>query len=243
MNYGHLIFEILGLFSYSVISTIIYPQITQAVAAGKSREAGQLTQTDQNLSALLTIPLALGAFVFHRELISLIYERGMFDAAASLETASIFRWYTLSLPFQGFALLVCQCFYAHKDTVSTVICSMISVLVNVVLNLTLSRVWQAQGLAIATTISAIVQAALLYWFMKRKLRRMEIQLSRKKLLMITVFSAISVAAARGVYLWLYHSLGWMSLLCLVISVLIAVILYLLLLKLGKIEELSYLKRG
>ena len=65
----------------------------------------------------------------------------------------IFLCYLIGVPLQGLVLFVAQIFYSLNDMRSTVKCSVSATAVNIVLNIILSKVFAASGLALEDAIS------------------------------------------------------------------------------------------
>lgn len=221
LRYGHLLLGLISAFSYNLIATVAYPKFNKLVAQNDYDGLSKMSGESIDYSSLLTIPITLGCMLFTTPIVRLIFERGAFDASATAVTSSVFFWYALSLPFNGAILLIGYVFYSLQDIKPTVYCSIISVAVNAVLNFVLSYFIGVQGLALATTISAIVHMlTLIVWFLKR---HPDIRLlsSFKNTIFITLGSIISVGAAYIVFKLLGDSI-----LNFVISVIIAIVLYL-----------------
>ncbi len=241
MNYGHLISDMAGMFSYTIVSTIVYPLIVQAVSLKNNTSAKKWIEDGLNLTILMTVPLAIGGFIYNRELISIIYERGVFDMVAAQETSGIFKWYIIGLPFHGFVLLVAQCFYAHKDTVSAVISSVCSIVVNIIFNFILSKILGAPGLALATTIATMVHSVVLYFAMKKKLGYLNIVISIKKVFEVSIYSIISVGLGWSIYKIIT---GFISVnIAFVGAAAISAGLYYVILKVRKVGELGLIITG
>lgn len=220
LRYGHLIHGLISTFSYSLIGTLVYPKYNKLAAKEDYKGLSELSGQSNNYSSILTIPIALGCMIFSVPVIRLIFERGAFDTAATAVTASVFFWYALSLPFNGMCSLICHVCYSLQDLKMPVFCSFVTVGTNLGLNFLLSYFMGVQGLALATTISAVVHLILLIILFKRKHTNIKLFAPIKYTLLIILGSILSVGSAYGIYQLLGHTT-----LNFVLAALIAVILY------------------
>lgn len=144
------------------IATVFYPRITENIAKGNKKAAKVDFQTA--LLALLTLllPITVGLLVLSQEIVSIFFGRGAFDENAIELTATALLFYALGIVFIGVRELLSRYYYAYGNTKLPMINAAIGMIVNIVLNLTLSKTIGVGGLALATSISAAV-TVLLMW--------------------------------------------------------------------------------
>ncbi|MEJ2307208.1 MAG: lipid II flippase MurJ, partial [candidate division WOR-3 bacterium] len=98
--------------------------------------------------------------------VRIIYERGAFLAQDSLQTSSILIFYLLGMPFIAGSKVIGNVYFSRKDTKTPMKISYLSMIINIMLAIILLNVLGARGLALAVSISGIVQFSLLikpYW--------------------------------------------------------------------------------
>lgn len=240
LNYGARISGVIGLLTGSIIGTIFYPKITKAANYGDWRGYSDASCKSITVEMLLLIPLSLGAIVFSNEVVQVIYERGAFDTASTTATADALRFYSIGLLFSALAGLLGSVFNSFQEIKIPVICGAVAIASNVALDLALVELMQHRGLALASSASSIVNFAALTWAVKKKHRDLALFPQGWKTFRICLAAVLAVLTA----VLAYHTaeLVWMprmAYLCIAVAVSIAV--YLLLLKLLKIEELAILK--
>ena len=241
LTYGNEIINAIVMLTVTILVTIIYPKLNQAFAQGDRASVGTLTERGINVLALLAVPLSMGAMVYAQPVIRLVYERGAFTAEDTAVTASAFFCYAIGLTFLALNQLITKVFYSLHDTKTAVYCSVIAVVCNIVLNLILVRSLAHAGLALATSIAQIINAVLLYFTFKRKYPDITLLHSGRKLVLIAVLSAVSVAISYLCFTLLSDTIKCSQALSLLGAVAAAGIIYLVLLKAAKFEELSILK--
>ena len=240
LDYGNLIVGVIVAITTTILTTIIYPKLNKAFALGQMDRISELCEKSMNIGLLVSVPFTFGALAFGAPLVQIMYERGAFGSAATAMTASAFMWYSLRIAFAAVSGIIVYVFYTLHDTKTPVYCSCASVAVNVVFNLILVRFMAHSGLALATSIAAVVNAVLLWIAFKRKHPEISLLGSSAKLIKIIIFAALSVAVAY--ILWSAVSAALPGIVSLGLAILAAVGVYLIVLKLSGFEELELLKQ-
>lgn len=241
LNYGSLFSAMFTGLTVSVFVAIIYPRLTQAFSKNDLEKIGDISERGINLVALIMVPCTMGAIVYANPAIQVVYERGAFNGAATELTAAAFLFYSIGMTFTATRTLLDKVFYSVCDTKTPVMCSVIGVVVNIVLNLILVRFMAHAGLALATSISQVVSALLEYALFRKKHPEITLLKSKRKLVKIFIFSAISVAVSYA----FYHFVGGMVFMprtvLLGLAVIVAVAVYFVFLVVNKFDELSLIK--
>lgn len=241
LNYGNLIVGVIVSLSTTVIITIIYPKLNNAFATNQFERISNLTERAINLLALICIPFSLGSMVYARPIIQVIYERGAFSSLATNLTATTFFYYAIGILFLSLNNLLTKVYYSVHDTKTAVYCSVVAVVINIGLNIVLSRVIGIGGLALATSLAQIVNALLLYYSFKHKYPEITLLQSKRKLILISIFSIVSVSVSYLLFIVIGDSIWMPRMVLLGIAVLIAAIVYLILLYMVRFEELDLIK--
>lgn len=220
------------------INTVFYPQITESVSAGDNQNARRAVEKILNYVLTLLVPITAGFIVFRYLITDSLFGRGAFDATASEMTSEALCFYTVGICFIGIREMLSRFYYAHSNTKIPMRNSIIGVVINIIMNLVLSRFWGIAGLAVATSVSAIVTALLLWIECDKHLKCGTIIISAKDLLKTTIATIISI----GVAYYIFQQMNTAKLLELVIVVLISAIIYCVLGLVLKIE-LFYTAKG
>jgi putative peptidoglycan lipid II flippase len=107
------------------------------------------------------VPAALGLAVLSLPVISVLFERGAFGPAEARATSAALAAYVLGLPAYVLVKVLTPGFFAREDTRTPVKIAIVCLLANVVLSLSLIWFLAHVGIALATTISAWLNAGLL----------------------------------------------------------------------------------
>jgi len=190
----------IGLFGVS-IATAATPAISRMVAEQDFARIRSTLADALGLMLFLNVPATVGLIVLARPIVAVIFEHGEFTAADTLATAAALQLYAVGLVGYSVVRIVSPTFYALQRSRVPVMVSAGSVLVNVALNLALVRVMGYRGLALGTSITAIVNATVQLWLLRREISgldetRMMASLARV-LIAAAVMGAIAVTAQAG----------------------------------------------
>jgi putative peptidoglycan lipid II flippase len=141
--------------------TVIFPSVVDA-AIERGTKFIRLVFNGLNLITFVAIPIMVVMITESHVLVDLVYKRGAFGDKASYMTQAAFFFYSFGLVFIALKEYLNRCFIALKQTKVTMNSSVISVLVNIILSITLSKVMGVGGIALATSIAMFIQTILLF---------------------------------------------------------------------------------
>ncbi|WP_195939326.1 murein biosynthesis integral membrane protein MurJ [Romboutsia sp. 1001713B170131_170501_G6] len=159
---------VLGLF-ISTIATVIYPMLAKLSNDDNKDELAKSVSTSINSVILLIIPISVGAIVLAEPVVRIIFERGAFNSQSTHMTAVALACYSIGMIGFGLREILNKVFYSLKDTKTPMINGALAVSFNIVLNLIFVKIIGYAGLALATSISAIICILLLFTSLKKKI--------------------------------------------------------------------------
>ncbi|MEQ1765604.1 MAG: murein biosynthesis integral membrane protein MurJ [Pyrinomonadaceae bacterium] len=165
---------------------------------------------------LLAIPSACGLVVLGDPIISLIYQRGEFDAFDTNMTAWALAAYSIGLAGYAAIKVLSPAFYALDDAKTPMYISLASIFVHVPASFGLMQLLSTvgvsperpngfghAGVALATSIVATVNFFALAYYMRRRISRLNGRDIMSALVKIVVASAAMSAVAYGAYYYLH----------------------------------------
>jgi putative peptidoglycan lipid II flippase len=169
-----LIYLPIGIFGVA-ISTATLPAASRAAALDNLNEFRRTIASSLRLTFLLTIPSAIGLIVLSRPIISLIYERGRFDAFDTDMTAVALLYNAIGLTAYSGVRVLAPAFYALKDARIPMIGSLLSIVINyAVASITVKYLGIGhRGLALSISAVAIINFLFLFLVMRRRLGNIE----------------------------------------------------------------------
>jgi len=169
LQYAMRLFQLpLGVFAVS-IATALLPRLSAARARGEMARFSKDLGDGVAASVLVLLPATVGLWILGGDIIRLLFEHGSFGPAETLRTTGALSAYVLGLLPYGFVYVQTRACYALGRTGLPLIASVCAVGVNVALDLALVGPLQERGLALATAIAGVVNAAILFVLLRREL--------------------------------------------------------------------------
>lgn len=144
------------------IASVFFPKFTEYISLGKDCRATEYLYQSIELLITLMLPIICLFYIFSEDITSIVYGRGAFGIEAIKLTSNALKCYTLGLVFMGIRELLTRYYYAFGDTKRPMLNSSIGVIINILLNIIISKYIGISGLALATSISAFITVALLW---------------------------------------------------------------------------------
>jgi len=180
------------------LSTVLYPMISKMVVEQDIRGLKTSVVEAITIVGLLSIPATAGMMVFSEEIVRALFGRGAFADEAVVMTSNALLFYSVGVVAFGLRGILARVFYAFQDTRMPMINASIAVSVNIVLNVVFSRYLGVGGLALATSVSGII-SALLMWITLRKRIGLGTRTLGLSLVKIASSSLVMGLIARGSY--------------------------------------------
>jgi len=191
----------IGIFGVS-IATASLPDISRQAHANDLPAVRGSVSRGLRMMLMLNVPAMVGLMVLAEPIVAMIYERGEFSAIDTMNTASALMFYAPGLIGYSAVKIASPTFYSLRDSRTPVIVSVLSVGVNLALNLALVRVLGFRGLALGTGIAAIFNSVVLLWLLRRRLAGLDGRRVFVSLAKIAVASAAMGVAAQVTDAWL-----------------------------------------
>lgn len=150
----------LGVFAVA-IATVYFPKLSKLSSPEKMGSFKSEYADGLIFTMCVSIPATVGIALLGREIISLLFQWGMFGASDVSLCVPVLTVSILGLPAFALVGFATRGFHALKDMSTPVKTSIVSFAVNLAASLLLMHKFGAAGLAAANAIAAIVQSALL----------------------------------------------------------------------------------
>lgn len=156
----------LGLFGIG-IATVILPSLSRLHAKQNSREFSDTLNWAIKVVSLLGWPAMAGLMVLAQPIIMVLFMRGEFTQHDVMQVSfALFAYLSGLLSFM-FIKVLAPGYYARHDTKTPVVIGIKAMTANMAFNLMLAPFFGYVGLAIATALSATLNATLLYKGLKK----------------------------------------------------------------------------
>ena len=200
----------LGLFGIA-LATVTLPHLSRLWANDSRDEFSRTLDWSMKLAMLIAVPAAVGLLVLAEPLVVSLFYRGEFDEHAVGMTSLALQAYAVGLVGFSFVKILAPAFFAREDTKTPVRIAVIALAVNLALSIAsawyLTRIGYTGthvGLALATSVAALLNAGLLY----RGLRRDGILVHSGGWLALMIQVGLANAAMWVILYWLHRPLAW-----------------------------------
>ncbi len=158
----------LGLFSIA-LSVALLPVFSEHAAARDMAEMKRTLGFSLKLTSFVTFPAAAGLVVLSRPIIRVLFERGMFDRGSTALSSACLLLFALGLPFLSGVKMIAPAFFSLKDTRTPVLVGVGVMAVNVGLSFALKGPLRVGGIALALSLSQVVNFAALFILLERRI--------------------------------------------------------------------------
>ena len=195
----------IGLFGVS-IATATLPAISRQAVQEDLPAFRKTVSNAMRMMLVLNIPALVGLMVLAEPIIGLIFQRGSFGPSDTTATTAALMFYAPGLVGYSTVRIAIPCFYAMRNSLTPTLVSVMSVALNISLNVILVRVLGFRGLALGTSIAALFNALVLVGLLHRRLHGVDLSRILKTGGKITVAAALMGAAVSISHSWLVDSL-------------------------------------
>jgi len=225
------------------LATVILPRLSRRQAEAAPEAFSHTLDWGLRMTLVFGIPAAVGLMMLAGPMIATLFQSDAFDARDVAMAERSLMAYSLGL--QAFILIkvLAPGFYARQDTRTPVKIGIIAMLANMVFNLALIFPLQHAGLALATSLSAYLNAFLLLRNLRREKAylpaagwaRLGLQVGAAALLMAALLAWASPGLAEWVQAERWDRVTWLAGLVVLAAAAYFAILWLLGLRLGELR--------
>ena len=158
----------MGIFAIA-IGTVLLPSLSKAYAQKEIQAYTAQLEHAFKLVFFLAIPSLIGLVLFASPLLATIFQRGAFLWSDVQQASLSLIGFSFGLPFFMAMKVLVPAFFSRQNTKTPMLIAFLSLLINVCLNYLLAFYFGLGhlGLAIASSISAIVSVIILSFILKR----------------------------------------------------------------------------
>ena len=206
----------------------LLPLLSRQLKAGDKEGARKSQSSAIELSMLLTVPATAALLVLSTPIITVLFQRGEFGPGATEATAMALKAFTLGLPAYVLIKAISPAFFAREDTVTPVKVAVVALIINVVFALLLMPYIAHVGIALATAVSAWINALILILILIRRDLLFFERLLCLKLVKIVLVSGVTASILWGLSEYFSSSLvsnSFLGIVTLIFLIIIGLILF------------------
>lgn len=184
-----------GLMLAMILPTMLATENIFITPIAEAQDRGPILTKIVSGISLLSFPVALFTFAYSRDIVSILFERGMFKGS-SVETTSVaLRFYVLSLPAWSVWGTLARLFQVIERYKVITVVSAVGVLVDIAVNYVAIFHFGAgiKSLPIATAVTAWLLVLAALWMLSRHGVGIEVKKVVRTILVVVTYSAVSLA--------------------------------------------------
>lgn len=185
----------LGIFSIA-LSIALLPTLSELAASQDIEGMKKTLIFSLKLIFLITLPAMVGLLILNRPIIQVLFQRGLFGVESTTMSASCLLFFSIGLPFVSAVKILAPAFYSLKDTKTPVIIAFFVMIVYLSLSFILMKPLRVGGIALALSFAEVFNFFLLFFFLEKKIKRIE----KREIILSALKSALS-AAGMGAVVW------------------------------------------
>lgn len=232
----------LGIFVVS-ISTVMLPMLSRHASEGRLDALKESLTFSMRITLLITVPATVGLILFREPIIRVLFMHGRFNQRSLELTNVALMYYVLGLAAFSWTKILAPAFFSMKDVKTPVYISCVTVGVNLAGCLLLKDPLKNGGIALAATISAVVNVAILLYIFQKRWGKLN-----NKLILFSFMRTLIASAAMGIVVYFindaFDGFAHIRLLpqigILIGTIIISIAIYLAVLKMMKSHEVEEL---
>jgi putative peptidoglycan lipid II flippase len=182
----------LGIFGIA-IATAVLPTMSAQAARNETEAFRETLSLGLRLVFFIMFPAMAGLIALRVPIVNLLLEHGQFDRISTAGTAAAILYYSIGLWAFAGVRIVAQAFYSLQDTKTPVKVAALAMVANILLSIILMGPLAHGGLALATSLAAMLNIGLLTLALRKKIGRMDGRRILTSLLRIVPASAAMAA--------------------------------------------------
>jgi len=189
----------LGVFGISV-GTAVLPEYSRLFTQERWDDIAETMRYSIHLILYILAPISVIMILGSDAFIRLIFQRGQFGETSVYMTKLALIYYTVGLCFYGLNQVVTPLFYAAGDTKTPVKIAASMVVLNITLSVVLMQFMAHSGVALATSVCAVVQLCIMLAVMKRKLPMLKVERY-----LVNIAKLAGILCVLGLALWAFDT--------------------------------------
>lgn len=150
------------------LGTVLLPTISHQLGRGAESEAMNTQNRGLELALLFTLPATVALVICGVPIIRGLFEHGQFGASDAVKTGQALAAFSIGLPSYILVKVLTPGYYARHDTKTPMRFAMISIAVNLALNLALILPLKHMGPPLATALASTVNVWMLYHTLRKR---------------------------------------------------------------------------
>ncbi|MBI5640922.1 MAG: murein biosynthesis integral membrane protein MurJ [Nitrospirae bacterium] len=231
----------IGIFGVAMGMAVL-PTLSEHAVKGEIEKLREDFSFALRLLFFIAVPSMAGLIALREPIVNLLFQRGQFDYTATKGTAEALLFYSMGIWSVVGVRVVTATFYSLQDTNTPVKIAAVGMTLNLLFSLLLMGPLRHSGLALANALASGINFTLLFYFLRRKLKRIDARRIIKSFAKITLASCLMGLTGWAMLhgeLWEKSSNSLLKTGYLSGTMILCLVVYILLSYLMKNEEIEY----
>ncbi|MFA5088184.1 MAG: murein biosynthesis integral membrane protein MurJ [Candidatus Omnitrophota bacterium] len=193
----------MGIFSIAMASAVL-PTLAEYSAKKEFEHFKKTLVFSLESIFFILLPISVIMMVLATPIIKILFQRGEFNQYSTDITSVALFFYAIGLFSFGGVKIMVTAFHSLQDTKTPVKVAAVCLLINVILNFIFMRPLKVGGIALASSISSMINVVILFWYITKRLGKMRENIA---LYLLKVFLAASVTGLLVFSGWRYVRLS------------------------------------
>ena len=150
------------------VGTVMLPELSKYVKNNSSEKIVDLQNRALELCLFLSIPAAVALVLASEEVVTSLFGYGSFDNTSVINTSIALTFFAFGVPAFSILKIFSNFFFARNDTKTPFYLSVVSVILNIIISVSLFGRFGFVIIPIATSISSWLNVFMHYYFIKKK---------------------------------------------------------------------------
>jgi len=146
----------------------MFPDLVKHYAAGEGKRVSDLLIKAIRFVCFIFLPVTVIVFVSGESLVTLFFKRGAFDALAVSNTVIALRFFTLGMLALALNAVMRSAFFSMQDSATPLKIGILSFAVNITFDLIFIRFFGFGGIALSSSLAAVINAIVMYRLLVKK---------------------------------------------------------------------------
>ncbi len=146
----------------------MFPDLVKHFATGDKDKVRTLLMKGIRFVCFIFLPVTVIVFVSGQSLITIFFKRGAFDAHAVSNTVIALRFFTLGMLALALNAVMRSAFFSMQDSATPLKIGILSFTVNVTFDLIFIRIFGFGGIALSSSLAAVINAVVMYRLLLKK---------------------------------------------------------------------------
>ena len=189
LYYADRIYQINLAIAGIAVGTVVLPNLSKSIKTKDINSVNLIQNRSLELSLALSLPAAFGLLIASEQMVNSLFGYGSFDKADVINTSLALIFFSLGVPAFALVKVLSNFYFARDNTKTPFYISLISMVINILVSVSLFKKYGFIIIPIATTLSTWL-ATLLYFFLLKKQKFLVFQnrtlISLLKILLATI---------------------------------------------------------